>query len=262
MIRIVCLFTALVIFFCGCTQKPKNDNITDTTKEDIQTTSPKTDNDNTPTHTFTENENGNIVSDTGVEYIHLANETDLYFFGTLEFQGHIDDEIKEFTHLDMEIKTGMYSIAGSETDDILIRYFPNNEWFSIYRKSSLPTFDISLNGCDRFEYIDYHEYRNNENSTSSFVISSQNEITDFLTTIRSQSNPKDAGLYEMIRKPNGLLENCYVCGYVIGYFDEEPGVYIRLDVNSFNDLAYSIELNNGEKHVLPEKYVQLFGINK
>ncbi len=258
--RIVCLLTALVVLLCGCTQMPTNDNTTDTTKVAVQTTLPETQN-NKPEHTFIKNENGNIVSDTGVEYVHLANGTELYHFGTLEFQGHVAGEIEEFTHLVMEIKTGMYSIVGSETDDILIRYFPNNEWFSIYRKASLPTFDYSLDGCDGFKYFSYSDYRTEEIKATSFDLSSPNEISDFLTTVRSQNNPKDAGLYELVTQPNGLFENCYTCGYVIGYFNEESNVYVPLPITSYNDLAYSIALID-EEYVLPEEYVQFFGLNK
>ena len=39
-------------------------------------------------------------------------------------------------------------------------------------------------------------------------------------------------------QPDGSFENCYVYAVIYGYFEEEPDLVIRMQVWSYNDLAY------------------------
>ena len=61
--KLLCLILILLVVLCSC-----SDN-----------------------NTFIKNEKGNIVSSSGVEYAHLANEGILYFLGELDFVGSIQD---------------------------------------------------------------------------------------------------------------------------------------------------------------------------
>ena len=89
------------------------------------------------------------------------------------------------------------------------------------------------------------------------------EITDpaiiakFLSDIRSQQTADEAGLDELIKLPDGKLENCYWYAAIYGFFEEEPNVARALLVMSYNDLAYSVFLE-GEEYVLPEEWRQTF----
>ena len=81
------------------------------------------------------------------------------------------------------------------------------------------------------------------------------EIEKFITDIRSQENPREAGLYDLIEKPDGMLENCYVYGVVLGTFAEEPNLYIKMQITSYNDLAYSIDFGDYD-YVLPKEWLE------
>ena len=223
--KVILLLSSLVLLLCGCVQS-------DRTGENA---------------VFTKTENGNMVSPSGVEYAHLANEGILYYLGELEFVGSIQGEEKS-------LQTGMFAIKNSDNDNILIRRVPDNEWFSIYRKTSLPTFDFSADNCIRLEFVSgTGDIREDAiHTTCKGGICDKSEITKFLSEVRAQESPHDAGLYDLIKKPNGMLENCYVYGVVYGFFEEEPNLAIRMNITSYNDLACSISIGEDE-YVLPEK---------
>ena len=206
--------------------------------------------------TFTKNEKGNIVSDAGVEYAHLANEGSLYYLGDLEFVGSIQGEEKTSQHLGLSYQTGMFAIKGAN-DNILIRRTPDNEWFSIYRKASLPSFDFAVDNCIRFEFVSGIGNTENDvtHTTCDDGIVVASEIAEFLSDVRSQKDPREAGLYDLIKKPDGMLENCYVYGVVYGFFGEEPNLAVRMDITSYNDLAYSISID-GKEYVLPAQWIE------
>ena len=44
---------------------------------------------------------------------------------------------------------------------------------------------------------------------------------------------------------------------IYGFFENEPNLAIRMDITSYNDLAYSVSINDKE-YVLPEKWIQKF----
>ena len=144
-----------------------------------------------------------------------------------------------------------------DNDNILIRYAPDSEWFSIYRNASLPSFDFSVDNCSRIELVFENGYLENNiiHATCGDGITDKSEIDEFLSEIRSQQNPDEAGLYDLIRKPNGMLENCYVYAVVYGYFEDEPNLVTRMDITSYNDLAYSIMIEC-EEYVLPVEWLE------
>ena len=198
---------------------------------------------------FTETENKTIVANDGTEYTFVGNEGVVWCFGEKEFIGHVAGEKNFFAHLTMIIKTGMYSVNGSQ--DVLVRYLPDNEFYSIYVKSDLLKTEISLDNCIRFEFVKGSPSNNTDYSPS------QKAITDceqFLTKIRSGKTAKDAGLYELVKQPDGTLENCYVYGYLCGVVQEGINLVIPLQVMSFDDKAYSIMLDDVE-YVLPEEWI-------
>ena len=227
--KVLCLVFALVILLCGCSQ----DNV------------------------FTKKENGDIISDSGVEYAHLANEGVLYYLGDLEFVGSIEGEEKTSQHLGLSYQTGMFAIKDADNDNILIRYAPDNEWFSIYRKTSLPSFDFVVDNCIRFEFVSGIGNTESDvtHTTCGDGIVEASEIAEFLSDVRSQKDPREAGLYNLIKKPDGMLENCYVYGVIYGFFEEESNIVIRMDITSYNDLAYSVSIE-GKDYVLPTEWLQ------
>jgi len=241
--KVLCLTILLLILLCGCTNDSRSDQLhTDVHSDD---------------KVFAINEMGNIVSDSGVEYSLLANEAILYYLGELEFVGGVQGEEKTSQHKGLSYQTGMFAIKDTDNDNILIRHAPDNEWFSIYRKSSLPSFDFSVDNCTRLEFVS--GVGNTEidviHTTCGDGITDTLEIAKFLSDVRAQKDPHEAGLYDLIKKPNGMLENCYVYGVIYGFFDEEPNLAVRMDVTSFNDLAYSVSIE-GKEYVLPTEWFQ------
>ena len=198
---------------------------------------------------FTETDNKTIVANDGTEYTFVGNEGIVWCFGEWEFIGHVEGEKKQFGHLASMIKTGMYSVNGSQ--DVLVRYLPDNEFYSIYVKSDLLKTEVSLDNCIRFEFV------KGSPSTNTQFSSSQKAITDceqFLSEIRNGKTAKDAGLYELVKQPDGMLKNCYVYGYFCGVVQEGINLVIPLQVMSFDDKAYSIKIDDIE-YVLPEEWI-------
>lgn len=232
--RIICLLCTLVLIFCGCTQSERTEN----------------------TAVLANNENGDSINVSGSEYIHLANEGKLYYLGELDFVCGIQGEDETSEHGGMQYQTGMFAVKNASNDNILVRHAPNNEWFSIYRKASLPSFDFSIDNCNRLELVFGGTLAENggEHVLCNGGISDKAEIATFLSEIRAQDDPRKAGLYDMIKKPDGMLENCYVYGEIYGFFEEEPNLAIKMQITSFNDLAYSVSIGDDE-YVLPESWL-------
>ena len=228
--KLICLLAATLLL-CGCSA---NDYVT-----------------NPSTESFTENEQGNLVSPSGTQYVHLANEGSLYYLGELEFLASVAGEEKESQHKGIPYQTGMFAIKGAANDNILVRRQPDNEWFSIYQKASLPALNYSADNCIRLEFVS--NANDSDHRTCGGGITDKAEIVQFLSEIRSQKSPRDAGLYDLVKKTDGMLENCYVCGKVYGFFADEPNVAIQMEILSFNDQAHSITVEDRE-YVLPEAW--------
>lgn len=198
---------------------------------------------------FTKTENKTIVANDGTEYVFVGNEYDVWCFGEWEFIGHIAGEKKTFVHITDEIKTGMYSVNGSQ--DVLVRYWPNNEFAAIYVKSDLLKTEISLDHCIRFEFVEYSLFDHAENLNSKKGIT---ECEQFLNEIKSAQKAEDAGLYDLVKQPDGMLKKCYVYGYVCGFLQEDVNLVIPLEVMSFDDKAYSITIDDIE-YVLSKEWL-------
>lgn len=206
---------------------------------------------------FIETNDDGLVGHNGEKYEFLANEGVLYYNGKISFEGCVKDETPTFNHLGVEFKNGVYSIDGDSDKNILIRY-SNSEWFSAYRKASLPEFDFCVDNCNKFEYIPLNQNNNTGlNNTSDNVITNKAEIIEFLSDVRNQDNPKEAGLYDLVSDKDGNLINCYRCGTIVGHFEEEPYLLVCMSVTSYNDLAYSVSIDN-EEYVLPSEWFHRF----
>jgi len=206
---------------------------------------------------FTQLENGNLLSPWGTEYALLAYEWDISCFGDPVFQGGVLGEETRSSHMGLRLQTGLFSVTAQEDPNILIRREPHNEWESIYRKASLPPFDYSVDNCIRLEFVFEEGYLEMDKVHVSCGdgITDKTVIAQFLSDIRLQQSPREAGLYEMIKKPDGTLENCHSYAVVYGFFAEEPNVAVRMDIMTFNDLAYSIEIE-GKEYVLPGEWME------
>lgn len=236
--RTTCLFCALFLFLCGCSPTYRTG------------------------YAFTAKENNNIANVSGIEYKHIAYEGVLYYLGEIEFVGGIQGETKTTDLSGVTEQNGMFAIKGSQTDNILIRHLPDNEWFAVYRKASLPDFDFSVDNCIRLEFIAGSSFpRDTTHISCGEGIATKAEIGAFLAEVRSQKSPEEAGLYDMVRKPDGMLENCYLYGYLCGFFAEEPNLAVFMEIFSYNDLAFSVAIE-GKTYVLPESWLQQFQVSE
>lgn len=154
-------------------------------------------------------------------------------------------------------QTGFYSVDGDTTGRFLIRRSYNSEWFSIYRKNSLPSFDYAAENCDRLILLLAKDlkwgqplYIEHEGG-----ISDKTAITAFCREIRTQEEAGEAGLLNLVKKSDGTYENVYVYGAVFGLFDEEPNLALKMEILSYNDLAFSKSLE-GKAYVLPREWLE------
>lgn len=199
---------------------------------------------------FTETENKTIVANDGTKYTFVGFEGRFRCFGEWDFIGHVTGEKKTFVHLTNKIKTGMYSVNGEQ--DVLVRYFPDNEFNAIYVKSDLIKTEITLENCIRFEFVKGSIFNNAETTLSKKGIT---ECEQFLNEIKNGQKAKDAGLYDLVKQPDGMLKNCYVYGYVCGVIQEDINIVIPLEVMSFDDKAYSIKIDDIE-YVLTKEWIE------
>ncbi len=205
---------------------------------------------------FIELENGSLLSPSGVEYAFLANEGILYYLAEDEmvFVGTVQGEEAFSKHMLETYQTGLFALGSRDNDDILLRRLPDNEWISFYRKASLPAFDFSVDNCIRLEFVSGIGVAEKDamHVNCQGGITDKAEIAQFLSDIRSQDDPINAGLYDLVRKPEGMLEHCYIMGVIYGFFAEEPNLVKQMFVISYNDLAYSVDMS----YVLPEEWLQ------
>lgn len=198
---------------------------------------------------FTETENKTIIANDGTEYAFVGFEGRVWCFGEWDFIGHVEGEKKSFVHLTNKIKTGMYSVNGEQ--DVLVRYYPDNEFSAIYVKSDLLETEIALDNCIRFGFVKGSLFNKDETALSKKGIT---ECEQFLNEIKSGQNAKEAGLYDLVKQPDGMLKNCYVYGYVCGVLQEDINLVIPLEVMSFDDKAYSIKIDDIE-YVLAQEWL-------
>ena len=213
--------------------------------------------------TFTRTDDNHIIAPDGIEYIFLANEGFVYTFGSTNFLGKIKGERSSFVHLTSRIETGLFSCENDPDKRILVRNVPNSEWKSYYRKATLPKIDLSPDNCVRFELIKGSGYSVDiKHMTCNEGIINPDDLKAFLTDIRSQKTAGEAGLYDLVKMPNGMLENCYELGIIYGYLKDEPNLAIPFHVISYNDKAFSIRIVETKEYVLPEKWLtELVKIN-
>ncbi|MDR1232037.1 MAG: hypothetical protein LBK61_11650 [Spirochaetaceae bacterium] len=218
---------------------------------------------------YTKLDNGNILASGGTGYAFFAREGIIETFGDHRFVGKIKREKSTLNHMGGSRMTGMYSCEKDPELNMLYRIEPYSEWASYYRKTFLPEIDLSLENCIRLEFIHYKEMKFFENNHSPDIkhmfcdegIRDFGDIRKFLFDIKKQKTVTEAGLYELIKKPDGYLENCYLLGYIYGYFKDEPNLAVSLTIWSFNDIAYSIELDR-RQYVFPEEWYSIIDVNR
>ncbi len=196
-----------------------------------------------------------IISPGGIKYVFLANEEEslVTTFGSRYFLGRIEGEKTSFCHLDAEMYTGIYSCEKDPERRTLVRVVPDSEWLFYYRKASLPKLDLTPDNCIRFELIKDNPWIPDiKHMTCNDGIVNPDDLKAFLADVRSQKTAEEAGLYNLVRKPDGTLDN-HINYVAFGYFKDEPNLAIKLYVSNFNNEAYSIEID-GKEYVLPEKW--------
>ncbi len=201
---------------------------------------------------FEKGDNNTIISKDGTEYVLVDGTFGAYCFGDREFLGHVKGEIKSSTHLSYRIKSGMYSVDDSQ--DVLVRYPPHSEFEAVYVRSGLLNKEVSIDNCIRFEFVKSLHLGGNSISSANKSIT---ECEAFLNDIRNSQRAIDAGLYDLVKQPDGLLKNCYTYGYICGVLQDGLNLVIPLQIMSFDDKAYSISVN-GVEYVLPDEWVDKF----
>ena len=250
--KIIPLLLFALIFLCSCFSKtmPQSSDSLNPSSDIFSSISEDT-------NTFIENEDGILIDSYGNKYAYIGNEEDglLDCLGSLEYAGPIQGEVSTSSHLEHEYTTGMFSIKEDENDTLLIRYLPENEWVSFYYKLPLPS-SFSIDECSRFEVLtdSLNEQNLKDHTACSGGLCDPLEIETFISDIQSQPSPEEANLYELIHTPNGLLENCYIYGNILGYFENESHLVIQMPVTSYNDLAYSVSIGN-KVYVLPDAWL-------
>lgn len=234
---IIILCLSIIFSFVAC------NNDKNATSENI------TSYENNSSATFAEIENKTVIANDGTEYTFIGIEGQVWCFGELDFIDHVKGEKNTFVHLTEEIKTGMYSVNGKK--DVLLRYFPDNEFASIYVKSGLLKTDITLENCIRFEFVKGLLFNHDKTKISKKGIT---ECKQFLDEIKSGHKAKDAGLYDLVMQTDGMFNNYYVYGYVCGVLQDDINVVIPLEVMSFDDKAYSIKIDDIE-YVLTQEWI-------
>ena len=122
----------------------------------------------------------------------------------------------------------------------------------MYVKSDLLKTEVSLDNCIRFVLVEGSLFSNTEVPSAPKGIT---ECEQFLSDIRSGQTAKDAGLYDLVKQPDGTWKNLYVYGSVCGVLQEDINLVIPLTVMSFDDKAYSIKIDDTE-YVLPEEWLE------
>ena len=117
--------------------------------------------------------------------------------------------------------------------------------------------DYSLENCVRLEFINETYDASVSHTTCGDGITDKSEILSFIEEVRAQKSPQEAGLYDLVSQPNGIFENCYVCGAIYAFFEEEPNLVVIMQITSYNDLAYSIFLVD-HSYVLPTEWFIAF----
>lgn len=234
----ILLCMVMVFSFVACNSK---DNVAFTETESQTTVA------NKDYVAFTQTESKTVVANNGTEYVFVGFEGAVACFGDCEFIGHVEGEKKSFRHLMGEIKTGMYSVNGKQ--DVLVRYYPDNEFSAIYVKSDLLKKEITLDNCIRFGFVKGILFDRGEAKLSKTGIT---ECQQFLNEIKNGQTVQEAGLYDLVRQPNGMLKNCYVYGYACGVIQEDLNIVIPLEIMSFDDQAYSITIDD-IGYVLPKE---------
>ena len=208
---------------------------------------------------FVEKENGDLVRKDGEVYEFLAFEpsSPLGYIGTLEFEGSVKGEPKTSHHLLSEYQTGLFSIKESGSDNILIRKEPDNEWYSIYRKKSLPKVDFTVDNCDRLELVNSLDIFTDgaKHVSCGEGITDPEEIKEFIADVRAQEDADSAKLHDLVKQPDGTLKNCSLYASILGYFDDEPYLVYQMAITSYNDLAFSVTLE-GKEYVFPEEWFE------
>jgi len=191
---------------------------------------------------------GILISPTGEEYqVYGSEEAGVHWLGELEYDSRVKGEVlplgpKVLWH-------GVYTVKGNETKDILVRYFPHNEWGIIYRKTSLPPVELTIENADRLELLQYSEEKKERDHISCGKgITDPKEMEEFFEQIQTQP------LTEVT-----AWDGVYGYGYIYCFYEEETNVALKIKVLSYNDQEYSVWFNGGEYILSPQWMARLQG---
>lgn len=204
------------------------------------------------------NTDGTILAPDGVEYVFVCHEGFLELLGKKTRVGIIEGEEDQKGY---GFALGLYACEQDTDRVMLLRYMQDSEWGMIYRKKTSPALDYSYQNCVRLELVGYQELQSDENMYSAGAehincgrgIAGRGKVADLFSAILS-SGPA-TGLFELVEKEDGTLENCYGYGKIYGYFEGENAAVVPFSVTSYDDKAFSVMIDNVE-YELPENYLR------
>lgn len=212
-------------------------------------------------YAFKETKDGKIISrENGTEYNFLAHEGWIVCLGDYEHIGRIKNENEYYYHFGlMQVSTGMYRLTNDDKENILLRHYPYGEWRDIYRNAALPELDLSIDNLERIEWINCLRYHCDASHATCGYGLTGDKMHDFFKEVYSGQTADEAKLVDLVRKPDGFLENCYVAATIFGYFEDEPNIALAMEILSYNDKAYTIELpyeDYYEEFVIPDNWLE------
>jgi hypothetical protein len=199
---------------------------------------------------FSEKE-GALVAPDGTVYVFLGIEGSVGLLGNKKLIGKIEGEDDSEPY---GFDIGLYACEQDTDRDMLLRYLPQNEWGSYYRKRTAPSLDISYMNCTRLEFVaDMEMSQQNmytagaEHFSCGNGIVGMDSVVDFFQNVKSGKTANEAGLYTGNR-----------IGTAYGFFTGENAAVVCFPVDSYNDKAYTIMIDN-VVYVLPYDYLAQLG---
>ena len=194
-----------------------------------------------------------VISPDGVEYAYFAHEQGgACAFGEFVFLGGIKDEESPPLGV-LSVKMGMYSLEGDTDQRILMRMMPNSEWASYYRKTSLPALNVMPENCSRLEFSDRREIKYGSINSPDIAhmscgdgLTGREEINAFFAEVKGGLSPEEAGLKEILKRPDGSYNESYQYGVIYGFFEDEVNFALAFPVTSYNGEAFSVKIGESE----------------
>lgn len=200
-----------------------------------------------------------LTCPSGDTYVFLANEGFAYTFGEGELFAVVAGE-DEMDCYNLS-RCGLYEVPNDADRNVVRRVRPDNEWFAIYVKEDYDVVEPVLENISRLVYTEEDPCFDTELNSIAYGTDglTGEDAQLFLNDVQKADSPETAGYYDYVLKDDGSFENCYGCGYLLGFFGEERAYFAQFSVTSYDDKGFSLQLGEHE-YALTEDQVKLLGI--